>query len=236
MKLLKKDELDVTALRGVPSALLFQKRVNIFQHSVFRDGMVEVQDGSSQSVVPFFDIEPGMRVVDACAGAGGKSLHIADVLGNKGKVVSMDIHQWKLDQLKLRARRSRFSNIEWKLIESSKVIKRMHNSADRLLLDVPCSGLGVLRRNPDTKWKFTPESHEELKKTQAEILRNYSKIIKPGGIMVYATCSLLKSENEDQVRRFLQENPNFELKKQKKIYPIEPGFDGFYMAQMVRNS
>ena len=112
----------------------------------------------------------------------------------------------------------------------SKSIKRLRDSADRLLLDVPCSGLGVLKRNPDAKWKLKPEFIEEIKIVQAEILSEYSKMLKVGGKMVYATCSILKSENEDQVDSFLKLNKEFKLVQQKRVYPSKEGFDGFYMA------
>src|ERR1051326_4156022 len=145
---------------------------------------------------------------------------------NKGKIISMDTEQWKLDELKKRARRAGASNIETRLIESSKTIKRLENAADRLLLDVPCSGLGVLRRNPDAKWKLSLEFIGKVKILQQKILNDYSVMLKKGGMMVYSTCSILPSENETQVEKFLSEKGNeFELMEQKTIYPSE-GFDG----------
>ena len=235
IKDLLSDDIEAQELAGTGSGIIINKRVNIFQNPMFKKGFIEVQDGSSQNVAPFLELEPGMRVIDACAGAGGKTLHIADLLANRGKIISMDIHQWKLDQLKLRARRNQFSNIEMKVIDSSKVIKRMKETADRLLLDVPCSGLGVLRRNPDTKWKISVQQIEELQGIQADLLTRYSQMLKPGGIMVYATCSVLPSENEKQVEKFLEKNSNFQLLKQKKYMPTRPGFDGFYLAQLEKN-
>jgi 16S rRNA (cytosine967-C5)-methyltransferase len=181
-------------------------------------------------VAQYLEVSPGMRVIDACAGAGGKSLHIAAIMQNKGKLISMDVEQYKLDELKKRATRAGANIIETRLIESSKNIKRLHESADRLLLDVPCSGLGVLRRNPDAKWKLTPEFINNIKQTQQHILQQYSNMLKPGGKMVYATCSILTSENEGQVTHFLQENPQFELEKQQRISVAQTQYDGFYMA------
>src|SRR6478735_3730863 len=139
----------------------------------------------------------------------------------------MDTEDWKLEELKKRARRAGVGNIETRVIESSKTIKRLEGSADRLLLDVPCSGLGVLRRNPDAKWKLSPEFIEEVKATQQKIINDYSVMLKPGGLMVYSTCSLLPSENEKQVEKFLETRKDqFELQEQKSILPSE-GFDGF---------
>ncbi len=222
-------------LLGTETGLIFDERSNIFRIDLFKKGHFEVQDGASQQVASFLNVEPGMRVVDACAGAGGKTLHIADQLKNKGKVVAMDIHQWKLDQLKLRARRNSYSNIEMKVIDSSKVIKRMKNTADRLLLDVPCSGLGVLRRNPDTKWKLSSAGIQEVMEIQKNILNDYAGILKVGGKMVYSTCSVLPQENEEQVNLFLSTHSNFKMVKQRNIYPTRPGFDGFYMALLEKS-
>lgn len=230
IQFLQEQKIEALELDGCENGLIVPERANVFKTEAFKKGWFEVQDGSSQQVASYLQVEPGMRVVDACAGAGGKTLHIADILQNRGKIISMDIHQWKLDQLKLRARRNGYSNIELKLIESSKTIKRLKGTADRLLLDVPCTGLGVLRRNPDTKWKVSDSSIKELLKTQKDILNQYSKMLKPQGLMVYATCSVLNCENGDQVQSFLNENKDFELLKQKRIYPTRDGFDGFYMA------
>jgi 16S rRNA (cytosine967-C5)-methyltransferase len=182
-------------------------------------------------------VEPGHRVVDACAGAGGKSLHLASLMKNKGKIISMDIHEWKLQELKLRARRNKIDIIETRLIDSTKVIKRMADSADRVLLDVPCSGMGVLRRNPDSKWKLTAEEITRLQTLQYELLTSYSQMAKKGGQMVYATCSLLPSENEQQIERFLKEHgEQWSLVKQVNMRPDRDGFDGFFAALLKRNS
>lgn len=232
---LAQDDVLAKRLEGTSSGLIIEERANVFRTQSFKKGLFEVQDGSSQQVASYLQIEPGQRVIDACAGAGGKSLHIADLLENKGKVIALDIHQWKLDQLKLRARRNSYSNIEMKVIEGSKTIKRLKESADRLLLDVPCSGLGVLRRNPDTKWKVSETSIQELISLQAEILEQYSRMLKPGGLMVYSTCSVLPSENEEQISKFLRNNKNFKLLKQRSIFPTRDGFDGFFMAQLEKS-
>ena len=177
-----------------------------------------------------------MRVIDACAGAGGKSLHLAALMQNKGKVLSMDVEEWKLQQTKLRARRDGVSIIERKVIEGSKTIKRLKESADRLLLDVPCSGLGVLRRNPDTKWKLSLDSIAKVQETQQEIIQSYSSMLKKGGQMVYATCSILPSENQKQVEKFLasEAGKDFELIEDQKVLAQESGFDGFYIARLLK--
>ncbi len=230
-------EIDVIT-RPAPEThdgLILAERKNIFTSEVFKLGHFEVQDGASQQIAPLLDLQPGMRVIDACAGAGGKSLHIAALLKNKGKIISMDIHEKKLIELKRRAARAGVDVIETKVIDSSKVIKRLEASADRVLLDVPCSGLGVLRRNPDAKWKLRLPEIENLRKTQTMILSDYARMVKPGGRLVYATCSILPSENEKQVESFLTTHGGWRLIGEKKFWPGENGFDGFYAAALERS-
>ncbi len=218
-----------------PDALLLKLRQNIFTRQQFKDGLFEVQDAGSQMIAPFLRVESGMRVVDACAGGGGKTLHLAALMQNKGRIIAMDTEEWKLDELKKRARRAGASNIETRVIESSKTIKRQERSADRLLLDVPCSGLGVLKRNPDAKWKLSLDFIEKVKVAQQKILNDYSVMLKPGGLMVYSTCSILPSENERQVEKFLTERKKeFQLIEQKTLLP-SGGFDGFFMALIKKN-
>jgi 16S rRNA (cytosine967-C5)-methyltransferase len=218
-----------------PDALLLEERQNIFTRQQFKDGLFEVQDGGSQLIAPFLQVKPGMRVIDACAGAGGKTLHIAALMQNKGRIIALDTEEWKLEELKKRGRRAGVANVETRLIESSKTIKRLESSADRLLLDVPCSGVGVLKRNPDAKWKLTVEFMDRVKELQQHILTDYSTMLKSGGLMVYSTCSLFPSENENQVTAFLEKQKDkFELVEQKSVFPSE-GFDGFYMALIKRH-
>ncbi len=229
-KFLNNEEIETYAPSEYPDALVLKYRTNLFKTSFFKDGFFEVQDAASQKVAEFLEAEPGMRVIDACAGAGGKALHISAILQNKGRVIAMDTEQWKLDELKLRARRAGAQNIELRHIENNKTIKRLNESADRLLLDVPCSGLGVLKRNPDAKWKLDIQFIDRIRQTQRDILTQYPSMLKHGGKMVYATCSLLPSEGEDQIKWFLSEFPGFEIEKELRLSPSKTGFDGFYMA------
>jgi 16S rRNA (cytosine967-C5)-methyltransferase len=234
-----KEKLDVEsvitqAIDGFPDALVLEERQNVFGVPSFKEGLFEVQDAASQIIAYFLRVEPGLRVIDACAGAGGKTLHLAALMKNKGRIVAMDIEQWKLDELLKRARRAGVTNLEPRLIDSSKVIKRLENTADRLLLDVPCSGMGVLKRNPDAKWKLSAQFIEEVKATQEKIINDYCKMIKPGGFMVYSTCSMLPSENENQVGKFLSTHEGkYALVEEKHVWPSQ-GFDGFYMALIKR--
>jgi 16S rRNA (cytosine967-C5)-methyltransferase len=234
---LKEDEILTKTIKGYPHALVLRERANVFITDAFKKGWFEVQDASSQKVAALLDPKPGMRIIDACAGAGGKSLHIASLMQNKGQVVAMDIYENKLKELKRRARRNGIHNIETRSIDSTKVIKKLLGKADKVLIDSPCTGLGVLRRNPDAKWKMNPDFLEEIKGTQAEILDSYSRMVKPGGELVYATCSILPSENEKQVKAFLKRDAGetFTFVKDEKILPSSSGFDGFYMALLKKN-
>jgi 16S rRNA (cytosine967-C5)-methyltransferase len=236
IKILSTEGIETTPVGD--DGLILEKRTNLFRTEAFREGFFEVQDFSSQSVAPFLAPEPGMRVVDACAGGGGKTLHLAAIMKNKGTILALDTEEWKLGELRKRARRALCDIIETRAIESTKTIKRLHNSADRLLLDVPCSGLGVLRRNPDAKWKLKPDFIEKVRGIQAQILQQYSLIVKPGGRLVYATCSILPSENDEQVAKFLESSvgQQFFLIQERKILPQDEGFDGFYMALLERKA
>jgi 16S rRNA (cytosine967-C5)-methyltransferase len=230
--------IETEYLKDQPDALVLKERANVFLTDAFKQGFFEVQDANSQLVAAFLDVKPGMRVVDTCAGAGGKTLHIASLMENKGQLIAMDLYESKLKQLKLRAKRNSAFNIEYRIIDSTKVIKKLHEKADRVLIDAPCSGLGVLKRNPDAKWKLQPEFIDNIRKVQAEVLENYSKIVKPGGKLVYATCSILPSENQEQVQRFLttEIGKQFKFVEDRKILASESGFDGFYMALLERKT
>lgn len=232
---LRNEKIETTPLSEVTNALQLSKRENVFQTKLFKEGWFEVQDAGSQLISEFLDPKPNDFVIDACAGAGGKSLHLAALMKNKGKVISLDVEDWKLEELKKRAKRAGVSNIETRPILPNKTIAQLHNKADKLLLDVPCSGLGVLKRNPDAKWKLNEETIDRTKKLQQTIITEYSKMLKPGGLMVYSTCSLLPSENQNQVTEFLKITSDFELIKDKTLLPSQ-GYDGFYMALLKRKS
>ena len=217
-------------------ALRLVERANVFRTEVFKKGYFEVQDASSQLVAEYLDVAPGMKVIDTCAGAGGKTLHLASFMKNKGQIIAMDIYESKLKKLKIRARRNKVHNIDTRVIDSTKPIKKLYNKADRVLIDAPCSGIGVLRRNPDSKWKLQPEFLDNIKKVQQDILQKYSKMVKSGGKLVYATCSVLPSENQNQITEFLasESGKDFKLIKDNKVFAHTSGFDGFYMALLEK--
>lgn len=234
---LQSEDIETIEIKGYPFALKLIERANVFKTEAFKKGWFEVQDASSQLVAAYLDVKPGMKVVDACAGAGGKTLHLSALMENKGALIAMDIYESKLKKLKIRARRNGAHNIDMRVIDSTKPIKKLKEKADRLLIDAPCSGLGVLRRNPDSKWKLEPEFLDKIRGTQQHILQEYSKMLKPGGKMVYATCSVLPSENQAQIETFLvsKAGQSFNLIKDKSILAHQSGYDGFYMALLKKS-
>lgn len=239
IKDLKAEKIEVFKIKSsvnLPDGLHLKERKNVFSTAAFKKGDFEMQDAGSQSIATLLQVEPGQQVVDTCAGSGGKTLHLAALMQNKGKILAMDIHDWKLQDLKQRTARAGITILETKLIDSQKVIQRLENQFDRVLIDSPCSGLGVLRRNPDTKWKLNPEQISTVCDLQKDILARYSGLCKSGGIIVYATCSILKRENEDQVKWFLNSvaGKKWKLISENRIWPHKHGFDGFYAAVLKK--
>ena len=231
-------EIHTKSSKVCPDALILEERTNVFSLPIFKEGWFEVQDISSQQVAPLLDVKPGMRVVDACAGAGGKTLHLAALMENKGQIIATDIYDFKLAECKRRAKRAGAHNVETRFIDSPKVIKKLYGTADRVLIDAPCSGLGVLRRNPDSKWKLSPQFMEEIQELQADILARYSRMVKDGGKLVYATCSILPAENGLQVEKFLASEAGAVFKKEEErtLWPSETGYDGFYMCLLSKSN
>lgn len=233
-KVLISEGIETNTIKDYPNALVLKKRCNLFVRESFKKGLYELQDASSQLVAPFLELEKGMRVCDVCAGAGGKTLHLSCLMENKGKIIAMDINQYKLNELRKRSKRNGAFNIQTKLIDNLKSVKKLYGKFDRLLIDAPCSGLGVLKRNPDAKWKLNLNFIQRVREKQLNILKKYSPLLKKGGKLVYATCSILPSENEIQIKKFLksEEGKNFDFEDENKISPSD-GFDGFYMARLA---
>lgn len=225
--------IETEIVEDTKGGLRLLKSANLIQTEEFRNGFFEIQDAGSQKIVEFLDPKPGKIIIDTCAGAGGKTLHLADYISDNGEVIAMDIEEGKLEILNRRKERNNALSVSTHLIEST-VLDQYQEKADYVLIDAPCSGLGVIRRNPDTKNTLKPQFIDEVKKVQYDIIKEYSKMLKSGGSMVYATCSILPSENEMQVQLFLIENKGFELIKEKQIWPSESNYDGFYMALLKK--
>lgn len=236
LRFFEQEQITATALPNLPDALLLTTNKQITKTQAFKNGWFEVQDAASQMVAPFLDAQPNTTIIDACAGAGGKTLHLASLLHNQCTLLAYDSDAAKLAELQKRAHRNGAkvqicaNNSLQPLWETT-----WYQKADRLLLDVPCTGLGTLKRRPDIKWKLTPTTANQLIQAQAQLLNRYSNLLKSGGIAVYATCSILPQENNLQIEQFVkQQQGRFILLAENHIWPSETGFDGFYMAKLLK--
>lgn len=236
-----------------PFALHLKKRINVFQSQAFKVGLFEVQDEGSQLLAMLVDPKPKSKVLDVCAGAGGKALAMASIMNNRGEIFALDIHSNRLEELKKRIRRSGVDSIRTKVIKENEVLEGFIEAADYVLVDAPCTGTGTIRRNPGMKWTVSQQMVKELREKQLSILSLNSQYTKIGGRLVYATCSLFKSENENVVEKFLDKERNFELvnpsliferyhltgmcdSKYFQLLPSKYNTDGFFAAVMKRIS
>lgn len=239
-----------------PIGLRLAKRVALVEIPAWRDGLVEIQDEGSQLVALLADARPGMAVVDYCSGAGGKTLAMAAAMENKGRIVACDVAEWRVDKAGPRLRRAGVDNVTRRVIagQSDKWIKRNAGAFDRVLVDAPCSGSGTWRRNPDAKWQMTPRDLEEVAASQATILDSASRLVKAGGRLIYATCSILAEENEEQIAKFLDRHPEFAPVPVGEVWPgfspdpcpvagpwlrlspLEHGTDGFFAAVLEKTA
>jgi len=217
---------------GLPDALVLAPG-KALPKPLRTEGRVEIQDGGSQLIAPLLDPQPGERVIDACSGAGGKSLHLAALMGDEGRIFAMDVDEKKLSELERRAKRAGARCVKTKTITQTTPVD-FAEVADRLLIDAPCSGLGTLKRQPDLKWRLKPAQLERVRGIQKELLATYTAMLKPGGTLVYATCSILPSENRAAIDSFL-ETGNFTLTAERPVSPAATGFDGFYAASLVKH-
>ena len=177
----------------------------------------------------------GDKIIDCCSGAGGKALSLAAKINNRGEILCIDTNRKKLKELESRANRAGVTCIKTLHYKDKKDLQKISNWSSKLLLDVPCSGTGVIRRDVDIKWKLNPKILADTIQLQQEILDTYSSLLKPGGILIYATCSILPSENEDQIYKFLNRNKTvFELQKQKRLLPMNEDSDGYYVAVLKK--
>jgi len=238
----------VEPTRLSPWGVIFTGRTNVFSLRAFKGGLFEVQDEGSQLIALACEARPGQLVVDACAGAGGKTLALASEMRNKGRLVACDRDGRRLDELRPRARRDGAHNWEARAVpESSDArIADLREQADVVLVDAPCSGLGALRRNPDARWRLNPEEVDSFPPRQRQILERYAGLVKPGGRLVYATCSINRAENEDVRAAFLGSHADFEPAPalprsvglgggaEVQLLPHRHGTDGFYIAAMRR--
>jgi 16S rRNA (cytosine967-C5)-methyltransferase len=231
VKWLADEGVQVSGVPGVPDALVLAPG-KMLPKPLRQDGRIEIQDAGSQIIAPMVGPKAGERIIDACSGAGGKALHLAALMNGDGRVFSMDVDAKKLKELERRASRAGASCVKAKLIMED-TAEDFKGIADRLLIDAPCSGLGTLKRQPDLKWRLKPAALERVRSIQSELLDEYPKMLKPGGTLVYATCSVLPSENRGQVDKLLA-GGGFDFVEDRVISPAKDGFDGFYAAVLVK--
>lgn len=228
---LDKEGVQASPVDGVPDALVLAAG-KALPKPLRYDGRIEIQDAGSQLIAGMVNPQPGERVIDACSGAGGKALHLAALMENQGRIYGMDVDGKKLKELEKRASRAGAKCVTTRLI-SETTSDDFGAIADRLLIDAPCSGLGTLKRQPDLKWRLKPAALDRVRTIQAELLQEYPKMLKAGGRLVYATCSVLPSENRQQVDKLL-EGGGFDLVEDRNLSPAELGFDGFYGAVLIK--
>ena len=234
-----------------PWGLRVAHRRAVTSGPAFQTGAIEIQDEGSQLVAHLVGAAPGMRVADWCAGAGGKTLAIAATMENRGHIVACDVSEVRLEGAVKRLRRAGVHNVERHLTtEGDKWIKRRAQSFDRVLVDAPCTGTGTWRRNPDGRLRLTELDYIELVPKQARILDAAARLVRPGGRLIYATCSLLQGENEDQIDAFLARQPGWTVRPISEVWtlpaplpcpdpylvltPLQHGTDGFFAAVLDR--
>jgi 16S rRNA (cytosine967-C5)-methyltransferase len=242
-----------------PLGLRAQGRPPLANLASFKSGLIEVQDEGSQLAALLVDARPGMRVADFCAGAGGKTLAMAAAMENKGRIVACDVLQGRVERAATRLQRAGAHNVERRGLTSERDpwVKRHAGGFERVLVDAPCSGMGTWRRNPDAKWKLTPDYLKELLDLQQRILDSAARLVKGGGRLIYATCSLLPEENEAQIERFLAQHADFAVLPMADVWrdsigrhkdaapcpagdaylrltPAQHGTDGFFVAVLPR--
>lgn len=253
--------LDIASAPGdhAATALHVVTRTNLFGLAPFRDGHFEAQDEGSQLIAELVAPPPKARVIDFCAGAGGKTLALAAAMGNRGRVVATDVDGRKLNELRRRARRAGVSNVQTIALPGDEregfpgALARLESGAHRVLADVPCTGIGALRRNPESRWRLSPDDLERLPEQQFSIASRAMSLVAPGGRLIYATCTMLQRENQDVVRRLLEFRRDFEIMPVKAIWgserahgicdadgqflsvsPDRHGTDGFFAAVLRR--
>mgnify|MGYP000082222329 CR=1 FL=1 len=250
-KLLEQEDIQAEDGQFADEALIIKNPASITKLDLYKKGYFQIQDESSMLVSKVLGPKPGQLVVDVCSAPGGKSMHIAQLMQNKGKVISRDIHEHKIKLINEGAKRLGVDIIEASVFDARMTDVNLIAKADCVLVDAPCSGFGIIRRKPDIKWSRKPDDKNEIAKLQYDILNNAAHYVKPGGKLVYSTCTIEKDENNDIVERFLKNNKDFYLGNIKEdipskisdsveeegfiqLYPNVHGTDGFFISKMIK--
>ena len=250
---LKAEQFEVEPAPLSEIGIRLRTRAPVFTSQYFKQGWFEMQDEGSQIASHMLNARAGQKIIDFCAGAGGKTLAIAAMMKNKGRILAWDTSKNRIEQMRERLKRAKVDNVQIHILESEQdsFLKRHRDSADGVIVDAPCSGSGTWRRNPDLKWRQTPGDIAELIEIQKNILHNAARLVKVNGHLLYITCSIFKSENESQVEAFLQQHENFKvvtpdnlcLKLTQKVSgaggylrlsPYQDGTDGFFAVLLKR--
>lgn len=246
------DGIEARATSVSPYGIVLDEGLDVTKLPAFRDGRCTVQDESSMLVAQVLAPERGMRVLDCCAAPGGKTTHLAELMGDEGEVLAVDIHEHKIELIENIATRLGLSSIRTQAGDIRQVVADA-GTFDRILLDAPCSGLGVIRRKPDLKWKKVPGDISEIADIQRDLLNIVSQAVRPGGVLVYSTCTIMPEENIEMVRQFLEEHPEFEGEAiapylpvvarpedasayHVQLMPQQFDSDGFFIARLRRKS
>jgi 16S rRNA (cytosine967-C5)-methyltransferase len=251
---LKKQGIESTKTLLSPFGLNLTKRINVFSLSIFRDGWFEVQDEGSQLLPFLVDPKPNVKLLDVCAGAGGKTLEFSSLMKNRGEIFATDINRYRLEELRKRTKRAGVQNVRVQEIQTIEDLAEHYSLFfDIVFVDAPCSGIGTIRRNPGMKWMITEQTVQEVSEKQRSILHSAAQLVKPGGRLVYATCTMLRQENEGVVEEYLTLHKEFHLidvnerinKWQNglvasgsffKLFPHLNGTDGFFCAVLEKQA
>ncbi|MBR0261999.1 MAG: 16S rRNA (cytosine(967)-C(5))-methyltransferase RsmB [Selenomonadaceae bacterium] len=218
-----------------PEGIICKGHGSLDKFQPLRNGLCQVQDESSMTAARILNPQAGEFVIDCCAAPGGKSTHLAELMQNRGRIIAADIYETKLEHVKQNAARLGIKIIEPLLIDACQIGEKFPTQVDKVLVDAPCSGLGVLRRKADIRWKKNPDELKDLPALQEKILSSAAKTLKPGGILLYSTCTIVKRENQDIVEKFLAAHENFRLVEMKTLLPHATNTDGFFSAKLIKN-
>ena len=236
-RLLEEAQIQTQVVADIPAALLVESSKNLTTLEAYKRGLFEIQDANSQQIGHFVDPQKNQLLIDVCAGAGGKSLHLAALMQNTGQIIALDKYAAKLERLHARAQRNGVKNLKIETNNDAVFYKNHTQKADIVLIDAPCSGLGVLRRHPEHKWVMNPQRIEDIRHIQQDILVQNAELVKPHGTLFYATCSIFPNENQEQIAAFLKTpiGLQFALDQEKTFLTHQTGHDGFYISKLTRN-
>ena len=230
-------KVNTNKVSNIPNALVVEENKILTHLDIYKKGWFEIQDLNSQKISIFTNPKPNMLIIDTCAGSGGKTLHLATIMRNKGRIIATDSSDRKRKQLENRLKRNGISIVEYLNSDNKSLLKKYYNSANIVIIDAPCSGLGVLKRNPAAKWHMNPSRIRQLVGIQKQILQEYATLVKSGGNLIYATCTIFPNENQNQIKNFLKSKIGleFNLEKQEVLLSQNTNGDGFYMAKLLKS-